>query len=64
VKFKVNPHEVRKALVAAATVLSQALAMSLVPAPYDKYALLVLGALGAFGVFKVPNRKVAVPNGE
>jgi hypothetical protein len=61
---KVNPAEVRKALVALATVLSQALGMSLIPEPYDKYALLLLGVLGVYGVFKIPNKKVAVPNGE
>lgn len=61
--MKFKPAEVRKALVAVATLITQALGMSLIPSPYDKYALLVLGALGAYGVFKLPN-KAAVPNGE
>lgn len=61
--MKLNPKEVRKALVAFSTLLSQALAMSLIPEPYDKYALLVLGVLGVYGVFRVPNKE-AVPNGE
>ena len=62
--MKYNSKQVRKALVAFATALSQALAMSLIPQPYDKYALLLLGVLGVYGVFKIPNKKVAVPNGE
>ena len=61
--MKYPAKEVRKALVAVATALSQALAMSLIPEPYDKYALLLLAVLGVYGVFKVPNGE-AVPNGE
>jgi hypothetical protein len=53
--MKYRPKQVKKALVAFATLLSQALSMSLVPAPYDKYALLVLGVLGVYGVFKTSN---------
>ena len=60
--MKYNSKQVRKALVAFATALSQALAMSLIPQPYDKYALLVLSVLGVYGVFKVKNE--VVPNGE
>lgn len=61
--MKYNAKEVRKALVALATLLSQAVSLSLIPEPYDKYALLVLGALGVYGVFATKNKE-AVPNGE
>ena len=56
--MKYSAKQLRKALVAVATLLSQALAMSLIPEPYDKYALLVLGVLGAYGVFQVKNEPV------
>lgn len=52
-----RPAEIRKALVAAATGLSQALALGFLPEPYDKVALLVLAVLGAYGVYAVPNKK-------
>ena len=53
-----KPAEVRKFLVAVATALSQALALGLLSSPTDKYAMCVLAALGAYGVYKVPNDKL------
>lgn len=50
-----SPTEVRKFLVAAATGLTQALSLGLLPSPFDKYAVLCLSVLGAYGVFAVPN---------
>lgn len=53
-----KPAEVRKFLVAVATGMSQALALGLLPSPYDKYVMCVLAILGAYGVFAVPNDPV------
>jgi hypothetical protein len=52
---KYEPPQVYKALVALATAISEALALGLVPAPYDKWAVVTLAVLGAYGVFRVPN---------
>ena len=54
-----KPAEVRKFLVAVATGISQALALGILPSPTDKYAMCVLAALGAYGVYKVPNDELA-----
>ena len=60
--MKYSPKQVKKALVALSTLLAQALGMSLIPAPFDKYALLVLGVLGVYGVFAVQNAPVEDAN--
>lgn len=54
-----KPAEVRKFLVAVATGLSQALALGLLPSPYDKYAMLCLAVLGSYGVWRMPNEAPA-----
>ena len=47
---------VRKAGVAVATLLTQALALGVLTGDVRAAALLVLGALGAYGVYAVPNQ--------
>lgn len=51
-----SPAEVRKFLVAAFAALSQALALGLLPEPYDKYVMCVLAVAATYGVYKVPNK--------
>jgi hypothetical protein len=45
----------RKGLIAAAGLLGQLVAAGMIPAPYDKWAAVVLAALTAAGVYAVPN---------
>lgn len=45
----------RKALIAAAGLIAQIIAAGAVPAPYDKWAAVVLALLVAAGVYQVPN---------
>lgn len=45
----------RKGLVAAAGMLGQLVAAGLIPEPWDKWAVVVLAALTAAGVYAVPN---------
>jgi hypothetical protein len=45
----------RKGLIAGAGLLGQLVAAGLIPAPYDKWAAVVLAALTAAGVYAVPN---------
>ena len=53
--MKYKPAQVRKALTALATATSQAIALGLLDGTPEKVALVVLSALGVYGVFKVPN---------
>lgn len=50
------PAEMRKALVAVATGLSEALALGFFDGTLEKVVLCVLAVLGAYGVYKVPNQ--------
>ena len=56
-----RPAHVRKFLVAVATAITQAIVLGLFSDPYDKYAILVLAFLGAYGVFAVPNDDLDLP---
>lgn len=47
--------EIRKAVVAGATALSTALALGLVPSPWDQWTAVLFAALGVYGVYAVPN---------
>jgi hypothetical protein len=49
----------RKGIVAAAGLLGQLVAAGIIPAPYDKWAMAVLAALTALGVYAVPNAPAA-----
>lgn len=49
---------VRKTLVAVATGVSSALALGLLGAPYDEYAVVALSVLGSVGVYAVSNKTV------
>lgn len=53
--FVARVAEVRKALVAFVSALTTAVAVGLVPDPYNKWALIVVVVLGTFGVYAVPN---------
>jgi hypothetical protein len=50
-----TPKQIRKALVGAATFVTQAIALGLVPDPYDKWSFAALSALGTYGIFAVRN---------
>lgn len=54
-----KPAQVRKFLVAAVAALSQALALGMLPSPYDKYVMCALSVAAAYGVYKVPNKEKA-----
>lgn len=47
--------EVRKALVPVLVVAAQAADLGLIPAPYDRYGVLILGVASVFGVYKAKN---------
>ena len=57
--MKYRPAQIRKFLVAVATVLTQALAYNLVPEVAKPYVLLVVSVLGCYGVFAVRNEETA-----
>jgi len=50
-----KPREVRKFLVMVATGLSEAVAFGLFEGTTEKVVLCVLAALGAYGVYRVPD---------
>lgn len=56
-----TPAEIRKALVAAATFLASLVAYGVVPEAAVPYVLALLGALGTYGVYAVPNAKPYAP---
>lgn len=53
--MKYKPKQVRKAGVAAATFITQAIALGLLDGAAEKYALCALAAAGVYGVFAVKN---------
>lgn len=50
-----KPAQVRKALVAVATGVTQAISLGLLEGDVEKVVLCVLAALGAYGVYAVEN---------
>lgn len=53
--MKYSLAQVRKALVALATAATEAIALGLIDGTAEKITLVVLAALGTFGVFAVKN---------
>jgi high-affinity Fe2+/Pb2+ permease len=56
---KIKPAEVRKALVAAATGVSELVTLGVVPDPAVPYVMAALAALGVYGVYAVKNQPAA-----
>lgn len=55
-KVNMKPAEVRKFLMAVGLGLSEAVAYGLLEGTAEKVALCVLAALGAYGIYRVPNK--------
>ena len=53
--MKYTPAQVKKALVAAATGVTQAITLGLIDGTAEKVVLCVLSAVGVYGVFAIKN---------